>query len=199
MKRLFSIALALFVLGCFSASAVGFDVRGGANVSGMTFLPVGQSQLSLSPRIGYYASANVDFTIWKGLYVQAGAGIVSRGAKDHDMYVDYFMNYLEIPLSIGYMYTLNNDISVYAELGGWGAYGLFGNIRAENKVYGCFDDFAGKLDAGIHAGFGAVLYRHLQFGFRYSYGLMNIATEGTAGTLGNFYNNGMCFQLGWRF
>lgn len=199
MKRLVILVLAMFVMAGQTASAVGFDIRGGANVSGMTFLPVGESQLSLSPHIGYYAGANVDFTIWKGLYVQAGAGLESRGARDHDMYSDYFLNYLEVPLSVGYKFVLDNDLSVFVELGGWGAYGLFGNIRSEGKVYDCFGDFARPLDAGLHAGFGAVLYGHLLFGFRYSYGLVNIATESTMRTLGNFYTNGMCFQLGWRF
>lgn len=198
MKRLILLALTV-MLACQTASAVGFDIRGGANVSGMTFLPVGQSQLSLSPRIGYYAGANVDFDIWKGLFVETGAGIVSRGARDHDMYADYFMNYVEVPLSVGYRFVLDNNLSVYVDLGGWGAYGAFGNVRTEGKVYGCFGEFAKPLDAGLHAGFGAVIYGHIQFGFKYSYGLLNIATESTASTLGNLYNNGMCFQLGWRF
>lgn len=199
MKRLAITVLAIFLIAGRAAAAVGFDVRGGANVSGMTFVHTGDSQFNLSPRIGYYAGANVDFGIWKGLYVQTGAAILSRGAKDHDMYCDYFMNYIEMPLSVGYRFVVDNDLSVYLELGGWGAYGIFGNIRAENKVYECFDDFANRLDAGLHAGFGAVIYGHLQFGFRYSYGLMNIATESTVSTLGHFYNNGMCFQIGWRF
>lgn len=186
-------------MACHTASAIGFDIRGGANVSSMTFLPLGESQVSLSPHIGYYGGANVDFTIWKGLYIQTGVGMESRGARDHDMYSDYFMHYLSVPLSVGYRFFVDNDLSVYVDLGGWGAYGLFGSIRAEGKVYDCFGSFADNLDAGLHAGFGAIIYGHIMFGFRYSYGLVNIATQSTASTLGNFYTNGMCFQLGWKF
>lgn len=198
MKRL-AVLIAVLCLVSRTALAVGLDVRGGVNLSGMTHLPVGESQLMLGPQVGYYGSANVDFTIWKGLYVQTGLGLTQRGARDNGMYSYYALNYLELPLSVGYRYVLDDNLSVFAELGGWGAYGLWGNVRAEGIVYDGFGDFARRMDAGLHAGFGALLYGHLQFGFRYSYGLLNIATEGISDTLGNFFTNGMCFQIGWRF
>ena len=198
MKKIL-VVLAVMLLACGTASAIGFDVRGGVNVSGMTFKPVGGSQLRLAPQVGWHASANVDIDVWKGLCIQTGLGLEERGAKDNDMLSDYALDYLQLPLSVAYRYRLDDSITVFAELGGWGAYGLWGNVRTEGKVYPAFGDFADRLDAGLLAGFGAVLYGHLHFGFRYSYGLLNTATEGVSNTLGNFYTNGMCFQLGWRF
>lgn len=198
MKKLI-VVIAVLLLACGTASAIGFDVRGGVNVSGMTFKPVGGSQFRLAPQVGWHASANVDFNIWKGLGIQAGLGLEERGAKDNDLLSVYSLNYLQLPVSVAYRYSLDDNLTVYAELGGWGAYGLWGNVRTEGKVYPAFGDFARRLDAGLLAGFGAELYGHLHFGFRYSYGLMNTATGDVSSTLGNFYTNGMCFQLGWRF
>lgn len=198
MKKILTVAV-LLCMFCGVASAFGFDVRGGVNVSGMTLIPKSDARVNFSPQIGYHGSVNADFTLWKGLCLETGVGIEQRGAFDHEMYSDYSLNYLVVPLGVSYRYALDDKLTVYAEIGGWGSYGLWGDIGAENMVYDAFDTFARRLDAGVMAGFGAVIYGHIHFGFRYSYGLLNIATEAISDDLGNIFTNGMCFQLGWRF
>lgn len=180
---------------------VGMDVRAGVNLSNMVYVPYVGGQYTLDRMPGFNVGAGVNFNFLQGLSLETGLGLSTRGGKDNALGNKYFPVYLRVPLVLALKVGVVDDVQAFINLGGYGALGLFGNVRGERMVLDFFgngpDSLAQRLDAGLCAGFGVNFLGRFRVGFLYEYGLVNIANAQTRKDIGSFYSSAMSFQLGY--
>lgn len=125
-KLLLVAILCLAVIPGFSQNLAGkceFDF--GLNSSSMTW-----TGSKLGFHAGVRATKNLDSQIGPGFYANAGLFFSLKGGKADlgelaQSTIEAY--YLEVPVHIGYKYTVNEDIKLFAEVGPYLDLGLFGN------------------------------------------------------------------------
>ena len=126
------------------------------------------------------------------------------------------MNYLEIPIHIGYQYAINDDFSVFGEFGPYFAIGLFGKTDGEemdyndnweivsNSVsYNTFDEFK-RFDFGLGLRFGVEFKQRYTLSIGYDFGLVNGWKEPEADDeeidlTGKVKNRNLTIGIGYKF
>ena len=183
-----------------------FDVSGGTNVSILTYIPAGGPQTIMDGRVmGFNLGAGVSFHLLEGFWIESGLGLSSRGGRDVSLFDNMFSScYLELPLALSLRIPVAPDVDAYVDLGGYGAYGLFGRTVNEVTSFPFFGkdpvNVARPLDYGLLAGFGGILADRIKLGFRYEYGLGNISNATTLQTsYGSIFNSAMAFSVGYIF
>lgn len=183
-----------------------FDVSGGANVSSLTYLPKGGPQTMMDGRVmGFNLGAGVSFHLLEGVWIESGLGLSSRGGRDVSLFNNKFSCcYLELPLALSLRIPVAPELKAYIDLGGYGAYGLFGSTVNEVTSFPFFGNdpanVARRPDYGLLAGFGGILDDRFKVGFRYEYGLGNISSASTLQTsYGSIFNSAMTFSVGYIF
>lgn len=113
-----------------------------------------------------------------GVFWNSGLQLATKGWKysDGDDEVKLNANKLEIPVTFGYKYKINDDIAVDARLGGFVNYDVFGKYKEKygNEEESCnlgdLEDYD-RFSAGIQFGVG-VWYQKLNFNITYQKGLV---------------------------
>lgn len=142
-------------------------------------------------QIGYHIGARAKTEIpslANGIYANAGAFLTLKGAS-----FDFGdlgnsrtnMNYLEIPIHIGYQYAINDQFTVFGEFGPYFAVGLFGKTKGEeldyndyfdeittSYSYNTFDDFK-RFDFGLGLRFGIEFKQKYTLSIGYDFGLID--------------------------
>lgn len=158
----------------------------------------------------------VDYNFSKNLFVRSGLDFMMKGGKLdtyneqtgtanssvlwNDRYSRIHLNYLQIPLMIGYRTSVTDQVNLFATGGVYGAYGVFGsgkyrlttNIpggKNESTSYDSFSDLElKKFDFGLVGSFG-VEYGPSFISIGYEYGLIN-ANKTRFGSSSTGFTNG---------
>lgn len=165
-------------------------------------------------------------SVSNGVYANAGAFLSLKGCSvNMGILANAKANpyYLDIPVHIGYMYPVNENISLFGEVGPYLAIGLFGNTKASSplldafeKEYGYYgydygydydddDDFDGsgseeffkennRIDYGIGLRAGIELQKQYVAAIGYDLGLANVDKGGFSMKTRNFY-----ISVGYKF
>lgn len=143
MKKVLLIAcMALFSVCSVSAQSETFKDLQWEAVVGMNNSDIG----SLGNKIGFHLGAKAEValpSVANGVYANAGAFISLKGCKQD--YGDLGKSttnayYLEIPIHIGYKHYVNENLSIYGEVGPYIAYGIGGKLEtSETYIEGDYD------------------------------------------------------------
>ncbi|MBP3564260.1 MAG: PorT family protein [Alistipes sp.] len=190
--------LSLFTFALFAFSAVTsaqnlrFGVTGAMNVANYSMSADGIS-FDADSRIGFKAGFQMEIDapfIYDGFYFDTGALISAKGAKMSttvgDVNVEWTSRpyYLEVPMHIGYSYSLNSSGSVqfFGSFGPYIAVGLWGTDKvtmAEESTKP--DTFASdgikRFDFGLGLKGGLRLFDHYRIFVGYDWGLINVAQD----------------------
>lgn len=156
-------------------------VKAGANIANTSM-----DDVDLSSIFGYHIGIAFDKPIGsKGVFWSLGLQLATKGWKysEDDDGWDYEeklnVNKIEIPLTFGYKYAINDDITVEARVGAFANYDLWGKLTEEDNGdkeeydLGDLDDYYGydRFSAGIVAGVG-VWYQKFNFNITYERGFV---------------------------
>ena len=143
MKKFLLIAcMALFSVCSVSAQSETFKDLQWEAVVGMNNSDIG----SLGNKIGFHLGAKAEValpSVANGVYANAGAFISLKGCKQD--YGDLGKSttnayYLEIPIHIGYKHYVNENLSIYGEVGPYIAYGIGGKLEtSDTYIEGDYD------------------------------------------------------------
>lgn len=135
------------------------------------------------------SSASQFYTTAGLLLSGKGSKIMSfMGEKQYYTSLITYRNYLEVPVRVGYDFTVNNKVKIFAEGGPYVAYALCGKQKYQgknaetDKQLGSTTDIFGekgfkRFDFGIGFALGVELAKHYQLKVGYDLGLIN--TTGT--------------------
>lgn len=140
---------------------VQFIIRGGFSMTNTTRVVIGQPDKE-SLKIGYNAGLLADLYIGKGLYIQSGVTLTTKGARIKDFPINgsgktnLTMNalYLQVPLLFAFKIPVGNTEtqSFNLAIGPYYAHGLKGNIKGKGfntvKTFG-EEGVCKKADIGL--------------------------------------------------
>lgn len=158
MKKIFITVFGLLLTG----NAMALDNEPEVGITTTTFLGLNLTSISNTPYStkaggvlgvkfdyvlpnahGTYITTGVDWTLKGGKY-QTSAITLEGTPKTSDVTIKNRMNYLEIPVRVGFRYNLNKEFGFYGEFGPYFAIGFAGRhaIRAEqeNKTWTEYED-----------------------------------------------------------
>jgi hypothetical protein len=204
MKRLFKTVLTIVVLIAWHFTSAQEDnltlgVKGGFGMS--TF----QDTQHTKSKPGLVAGVTVDYNIASGLYILSGIEYIVKGTK-----VDggggngdrANLNYLQLPVHIGYKYELMPGIKLVADIGPYLAYGIGGEIKykaiGNTEAYetNSFDNGVYKrFDLGMGLGVGAEV-NQINIRIGYDYGMLKIQDFSA---VKDIQNASVTFTLGYKF
>lgn len=190
MKRNFLI-LVLCVVATLSSFSQNLqtEINGGLNFSKMKWM---------DSKLGFHAGVRItkplDKEIAPGLYVNAGAFLSFKGGKSDwgGLGTNTInANYIDIPVHFGYKHALNENVKLFAEVGPYFSFGLFGKQKIkeieddwyddygnESYVYdnysvSTFDNTLKRFDFGLGLRAG-LEYNKIVFSIGYDAGMINI-------------------------
>lgn len=215
MKKLFLVlCVALIGMGsAFAQSNLSWEGQIGMNVA---------KQSGYDSRIGYHLGARAKLelpSLTNGLYANAGAFLTLKGTS-FDMgelgSTKTNLNYLEIPIHLGYQYAINDNFSVFGEFGPYFAIGLFGktkvnesdwddnyNLVSTSYSYNTFDEFK-RFDFGLGFRFGVEFKQKYTLSIGYDFGLVNVWKEADPSDeevdlTGKIKNKNLTIGVGYKF
>lgn len=191
MKKLLFLFL---VLVCANSYAQEFRVGviGGLNVN---------SPSDLESQKGFHAGVKGEFNFQeasKGLFIDFGTILSSKGWKTTAYYDNTSKEsnqwksipyYLDIPVHLGYKFQAGKYASIFASVGPYLSFGLFGknqiitedakgNSKTATNSKNVFrDHLMERFDWGLGAKVGVELARHFQVAVGYNWGLRNLKTS----------------------
>lgn len=184
-----------------------------ANASITTNSPFGDPGTSMIA--GLKAGVVAEIPVIAGFFVQPGIFYSMKGAQ-YKQSSDIFgipvqvklkvnLNYLEVPLNLGYRYVAGNAGSLFVTAGPYLGYALSGNIKTETSVmsgststkdkikFGSDKDEMKRLDVGLNFSAGYQLPVGLYLRIQYGLGLANLYNAGNT----SYKNNVLAFSLGY--
>ncbi|MDU1903490.1 MAG: porin family protein [Dysgonomonas sp.] len=156
-------------------------------------------------KVGFTGGVFVDYNFSRSVFLRSGLDFTMKGAKldaygeelSSSVPVTYNyvekirMNYLQIPLMIGYKYRVADGTNIYIAAGTYFAYGIYGKgkysissvnnsgapvIRTESKHDGFDDMELKKFDFGLSGNIG-VIYDRYSINVGYEHGLVNLQKD----------------------
>lgn len=209
MKRLRSIALAaafVFALilpgearGGNGPFIIGAEL--GMNLSDMRCLIKDRDAEKLAGSQGPRVGVTLDYVVLPWLNVRTGLAVSAMGAKDLSYYNnDYKAVYIEMPLNASFVFALNPQFSISADLGLYMALGTWGETGTIVRK----EAFFGKQGVADRADFGPMAALRFIFGERISlgaacrYGIMDIS-NGRLQNKASLYNEALSISVGYLF
>lgn len=220
LRILFVCVVAFGFAGNLSAQ-VKVGVQAGANVSGFASSSSMPAESSL--RMGYQVGVTADYEFSNHLVLASGLSFINRNSKlelgqnypSGDAFmrfpnVETSVNYLQVPLTIGYRFHFGEGFSLTPSVGLYAAYGLGAgscalDVKADNgevsfvgwkplqgnREHGL--DGLRRWDWGGTAALKAIIGRHYTAELSYSLGIMK------AQTLYGLRNSTLQLSVGYRF
>ena len=216
-KIILTIATVFFAHSIFAQMSIAPEA--GINLSSLSMKDKDGNSNNLSDKMGAKAGLYFSIPISNGFFIQPGVLYSMKGGQKNST-VSAFglttilkntlsLNYLEIPLNLGYDFDLGNLGGVFITAGPYLGYGLSGKVKVTIKTTGTPDETiendikfgSGKdetkaLDYGLNFGAG---YR-TPFGFygriQYGLGLANLSNLGEDASV---MNKGASFTIGYAF
>lgn len=196
MKKLTILAVMLMVsAAAFAQTNFRFGVTGGMNLSSANFsIHFG----NLKSRFGYNAGVIGELSFANNFYGNISALYSDKGYKftssdDDEDYTDkQKIDYIEVPVHVGYKYPVNDVISLLGEAGPYAGFLLSAKQTSTDKyeeLGNNKDDFK-KIDVGLGIKAGIEFSQRVRITVGYDWGLANFVKEGVNGKNKNF-NVGM--------
>lgn len=190
MKKL-SLILTVLLMGALSMSAKGLlvpEIVAGMNVASY-------NQDGASSRIGFHAGVRGDYYVTgsqEGFYFNAGLMLSLKGCTVDFISKSSRLNpfYLDIPVHVGYKYSVTDNIGIFADFGPYFSFGLFGKTEGES-VFG--DEGLKRFDAGLGLRGGVEFNKKFNVSLGYDWGLVDVVDSG------NLKNRNFMVSLGYKF
>ncbi len=180
------------ILVIFALLAISFtSINAQENLKWGATLGMNSSTFSgdaFSSKVGFHAGVKAEVglpQIAEGVYLDLGALLSLKGAKVNLGSYDIKYNpcYLEIPVHMGYKYTVNENFAVFGNAGPYVAIGLFGKVKIDGAESSdasdnVFDEDGGgmkRFDLGLGLKFGVEFCKKFQVAFGYDWGLIDNA------------------------
>ena len=200
-KLLFTAVLTIFCLAASAqeAGSFRFGVTGGGNLS------TANLDASHSSKFGFHAGVIGEYNVYEYLYINATLKYSMRGVKDVDFYdykFEWNPGYIEIPLHVGYRYSVSDEFKLFVDAGPYFAYAVSGKIKAnDGSDADLFSDTASRVLGGkynrFEFGLGGALgfeYSGVQLKVGYDYGLTKVCDMNNSAKNSNFF-----FGLAYMF
>jgi hypothetical protein len=178
----------------------------------------GNNAIDTKMKPGLKAGAVVDIPIVGGLFVQPGAFFSMKGYKvtssatvlgiTTETKGTSALNYLEIPVNLGYRYTISDAGSVFVTAGPYLGYAFSGKVKQKSTVngntvtdtetdidFGSDDTEMKPLDFGLNFSAGYQLPMGLYVRAQYGLGLSDLSNT----NLASHKNRVLAFSLGYAF
>lgn len=202
MKKLI-IALGTLIVSTAALSAQGlftFRAEAGAAFNFGKVMTDGQAALSAKNKLGYHLGAYIDVPVFNSLYVGSGLTFSMKGAKNEidGLSSDITMHYLQVPINIGYKFSLSRTFALGLQTGPYFSFALAGThnvgVKALDlaKSYNIFKDGISGLGEAAKAkrfdvGWGVAALGY--FGNIYGtvgldFGFLNVLNSSEKGSLG---------------
>ena len=163
MKKIFSIAamaIAVFMSQPAQAKILDWGLKGGVNVTNMTF---SKDLISSDNRSGFYVGPTIKFTIpLAGLGVDASALYDQRSVKIDDLSVK--QQQLASPINLRYTVGLGSKLNAFAYAGPQVGFNFNKNERSTTIESLKFKD----SNFSVNVGLGVTLFSHLQINANYN-------------------------------
>lgn len=168
------------------AGVLRFGVTVGMNLSNI-------SDTEMDSRIGFNVGVRAEYNFSESVYGNVGLLFTQKGcefSEDGDE-LKYNPGYLELPIHVGYRYSLGNNVSIFGETGPYFAVGVCGKTKVEYQGYSGDADFFGdggakRFDAGWGLRTG-VEFSKFQVSLGYEYGFAKVFDDSDLkGHNGNF-------------
>lgn len=189
MKKFLFFAVATFMTATVSAQVVTstsfkkaksgtvWYIKAGANIANVSFSEGDDPDAIFGYNVGIAFDRPIGSS---GVFWNSGLQLATKGYKiDDEGYEEKLnANKLEIPITFGYKYNVNDDIAIDARIGGFANYDVFGKWKEKDDYdgeevslnLGDMDDYD-RFSAGIQFGIG-VWYQKLNFNITYQNGLV---------------------------
>lgn len=202
MKKLLFIAVLTTVCLAASAQEAGsfrFGVTGGGNLS------TANLDASHSAKFGFHAGLVGEYNVYEYLYINATLKYSMRGVKDvsgSGYKFEWNPGYIEIPLHVGFRYSVSDQLKLFVDAGPYFAYAVSGKIKAnDGSDAGLFSDAASRVLGGKYKRFefglgatGGLEYYGVQLRIGYDYALTKMCDLSNSANNSNFY-----FGLAYMF
>ena len=191
MKKALSIILFVFMCGVTRAQ-VQLGVRAGANIAttkNLTAFP--------ENRLGWYGGLKANIPLSTNFFLMPELIYSSKGYSTDNQGVTerfrYKINYLNLPVMLGYSFDSRSSILFGAEIG----YFLNARGKSRNYNYDATKNFAPDFDASIGIGLEHAISRRIGVEARYNYGFRTLYKIDGAGVPHKEFKGGhRVFQTG---
>lgn len=219
-RKILTILLFVLVSTAFylqSQNGWSLGVKAGLNISS-----AGGDFSDANSRLGYNAGIIADYNFSKSIFFRTGLDFTAKGTEVEIKYGDtgyqkwnYRLNYMQLPLSFGYIMDVSHNIKLSINAGGYFAYGVYARKCYKSNLIFCYDgsedaaivndnekgfDNIGMhaFDAGLLGGVG-IEYKQYMLLIGYELGLYNTMSGKYDGGDPSWKNRNWSFSLGYRF
>lgn len=212
-RKILTILLFVLVSTAFylqSQNGWSLGVKAGLNISS-----AGGDFSDANSRLGYNAGIIADYNFSESIFFRTGLDFTSKGAKHKTDYQqrDYHLNYLQLPLSLGYRIAATENINLTVSAGAYLAYGVYARKKytahswcgtppvapdVEWTSKGFDDSGMRAFDSGLLGGIG-IEYKQYMLLIGYELGLYNTMSGKYDGGDPSWKNRNWSFSLGYRF
>ena len=153
-----------------------------------------------STRIGYNVGVVIDADCSDYFFIESGLSLLSKGSQTSNGNAKITLNYLELPILLGFKTNITDNIRWYVNAGPYLACGIFGKSSVDigygyestTNVWEDGDFGFKRFDAGLTFGTG-FLFHQVRVGVAYDLGLVNVISGG------NIKNRSCQISLGYNF
>lgn len=210
MKKLMFIAVAA-IAGTQVHAQLSIQPEAGLNLANMSN-SIGGDKVTTSSITGYKAGALLNIGIAKGFYIEPGVFYSVKGYSGEILgfTAKTTINYLEIPLNLGYRYDLGNAGSLFVSAGPYVGFALSGKIKTENLPllgtveddleFGDGNDEMKSIDYGANFSLGYISPIGIYLRAQYGLGLANLSNATNTSMKNRVFgiSVGYAFQLNER-
>ncbi|MDR0683251.1 MAG: PorT family protein [Dysgonamonadaceae bacterium] len=168
MKNLvkLSVVSAFLLIVFVSQAQVSYGVKAGLNVSTLSgFSKSAETKFKSGSHVGLIGHVEL---FSPSFFIQPELLFSQEGMKEKDgkKFINHTLNYLQLPMYLGYKMDVGSDLNVIVGVGPYLAYGLSGT----NKV---FKKELNRFDAGVSA-MGGIQFEKIQITAGYDFGFSDI-------------------------
>ncbi len=200
MKKLLLLICGIVAgLGTIVAQSVQYEAIAGINVASMSHM---DSKVGVHVGIKGTKMLSQETT---GAYVNAALLLTQKGAQiDYGNLLEaqFTAFYFEVPIHVGFKYTVNEKVALFGDFGPYVAFGAFGKskLAVSSATIKCdtFGDTAGvkRFDAGLGFKVGVELEKRIPVSIGYDFGLLNIDDESEEESV---KNTNFTVSIGYKF
>ena len=171
MKPKLILLIAFFSISNYSISQkeIQYGLKAGINISDLTGVTFGWE-----PRVSIHFGGVLEIPISEDMSIQTELLFSSQGVNDSSFFSDdqIITNYLNLPVNAKYFITEDFSIELGPQLGIL--------LSANSEIDGSDENIKGdlnSLDFGLNTGIEYKFENGLNLGFRYVFGLSNVAKD----------------------
>jgi len=181
----FFLAVAFTMTALALNAQISFDVRVGANVSGI-------ENSDAKMKLGFKAGAGIDYTLTEAFSLRPMVYYTSKGVSEGKNNLGFFpdkttaLNYIQLPLLASYHFKVMDSFSLVVNVGPYAAY-LINEKNADDALK------FNKFDAGVNAGLDFVIRRFV-VGIEAEYGFSSLSSS-----VSKLHNINYSLMIGYKF